>query len=411
MQMLRGLRLAGVAAMLASAGSGLQAREQVATPQCVPVQGAVVPVKRGSTFPGLYIASANLPRQEENRLTLECAALDARTTGANIVVPWSKIDRGARDAAGAPVYDWSYVEEVTAPWRGRGQKINLLLWGSAQRTFQHIDGEPATPAYVLAKVPTVTCVRGTDSAGRPVLDPADIAVPIHYHPAYQAHFRPLIAAFFEHFADADWVNYLRVGIGVGAESYPANGVPNADGFCRDEWEAAGFTPAIWRAHVLGMIDFIGGLRPAKPVVITLNKLDGDANLPRDMARKAVEGYGFGIGTQGATARAIQQYASTNPNVRCYADWCRLFERYKDSGVPLEIQTPLQSRPSGASFASHTGPLPPLIDFALARGVTSLELYPFEWFVANGTAPAYTADKKAYGAALTRAHRTLQGGGD
>ena len=295
---------------------------------CTPKAGERRFADRDGHAPGLYIASGNLPRVAGDWRRDACATTDARTLGANIIIPWSKVDDGTRDADGNPVLDWSYIEGEVAPWVARGQRVNILLWPSAQRTFQHVDGEPATPSYVLEQVPTVRCYRertgqrGWENLGpddpnaEERRDPADVDVPLHWDARYQALYRPVIEAFVRRFENEPYVNYLRVGIGVGAESYAANGVPNAFGGCRDEWEAAGLTPDVWTEQVLGMIDYIGSLEPQAPFVITLNKLDGAPDLPRLMAEKAVEEHGLGIGSQGGTARAIEQYA--DPNRTCYA---------------------------------------------------------------------------------------------
>ncbi len=125
-------------------------------------------------------------------------------------------------------------------------------------------------------------------------------------------------------------------------------------------------------------------------------------------------HGFGIGTQGATSRALRQHA--DPDDRCYAEWCRLFDLYKDRGVVLEVQTPMPSWPAGlgddgVGTAGHTGPLPEILDFALERGVTSIELYPFEWAVANTEGGRWEEHREAYDEALSRTARTLSGEAD
>ena len=80
-------------------------------------------------------------------------------------------------------------------------------------------------------------------------------------------------------------------------------------------------------------------------------------------------------------------------------------------MPLEIQTPNQSYPpewqnTGVGTEGHTGPLPVVIDFALDRGVTSLELYPFEWRVAHGDIRKWRSYQREYDAALSRAAERL-----
>ena len=75
---------------------------------------------------------------------------------------------------------------------------------------------------------------------------------------------------------------------------------------------------------------------------------------------------------------------------------------------MELQTPTQSNPAGlsgpggAGSRGLTGPLPDFLDFALARGATSIELYPFDWYVANGDDPAWRSFKDAYDQAMTDA---------
>ena len=55
----------------------------------------------------------------------------------------------------------------------------------------------------------------------------------------------------------------------------------------------------------------------------------------------------------------------------------------------------------------TGPLPEFLDFALARGATSIELYPFEWYVANGNDPRWAPYRDGYDEALSAAAARLR----
>ena len=317
---------------------------------------------------GLYLNTANLPTQDWSRIA-KFILNDPTVSGTNIVVPWSKVDRGIN---ASPQYDWSYVYEQAQPWIDAGKKVNILLWGVAQKAEQEFDGKSITPAYVLQQTETVSCQCKV--GGKCELDPPE--TPVFWDEDYQKHYRQVVKAAVAEFSSKPWIGYFRFGIGVGAESYPANGVSYAKNPCTKKWQQPpiNLSKSVWREHGLNFIDFLSTLDTSKTILVTINNYGQSYDLAREMAAYAAE-KGLGIGTQGLTKKAIALDNSDRP---CYADWCDLFPQY-DPQVPLEVQTAAQSNPAGKG---RVGPLPPLLEFGLSKGVDIFELYQAEWFVAN-----------------------------
>ncbi len=334
---------------------------------------------------GLFLNSSNLPTQDWSRI--ERFILNEPTvSGANIVVPWSAVDRSL-DVS--PQYDWSFVYQAAQPWIDAGKKVNILLWGAAQKSEQEFNNQPVTPAYVLKDTDTVSCQCKVNKGCE--LNPPK--TPVFWDTDYQDNYRKVINAAIAEFSDKSWVGYFRFGIGVGAESYPANGVSYEKNPCTKKWEESsiGLSEEKWEAHSLDFIDFLGTLKTPKTILVTINNYGKSTEIAKKLAAAAAN-KGFGLGTQGLTKNAINLF---NQGKTCYADWCILFEQY-DPKVVLEVQTAAQSNPAGKG---RVGPLPPLLKFGLERGVDIFELYQAEWFVAND--PNHHLHKK-YGASYRKA---------
>ena len=317
---------------------------------------------------GLFLNTANLPTQEWERIE-RYILHDPTVAGANIVVPWSLVDRGP-DAV--PQYNWSYVYQQAKPWIEAGKTVNILLWGAAQKAEQEFNGKSITPEYVLKNTDTVSCQCKIGKGC--VLDPPQ--TPVFWDKDYQNNYRQVIKAAIAEFGNQPWIGYFRFGIGVGAESYPGNGVSYAKNPCTKEWTKPpiNLSQELWQEHSLDFIDFLTTLETSKTILVTINNYGKSYDVAREVAAYASE-KGFGIGTQGLTKNALNLYAQGK---NCYADWCNLFEKYDEKTV-LEVQTAAQSNPADKG---RVGPLPALLDFGLARGVDIFELYQAEWFVAN-----------------------------
>ncbi len=334
---------------------------------------------------GLFLNSSNLPTQDWSRIE-RFILNDPTVSGANIVVPWSAVDKSPN---ASPQYDWSFIYQAAQPWIDAGKKVNILLWGAAQKSEQEFNNKSVTPTYVLKDTDTVSCQCKVNKGCE--LNPPK--TPVFWDKDYQDNYRKVIKAAVAEFSDKPWVGFFRFGIGVGAESYPGNGVSYKKNPCTTKWEEAsiGLSEEKWEEHSLDFIDFLGTIKTPKTILVTINNYGKSYDIARKLAAAAVE-KDFGIGTQGLTENAINLF---NQGKTCYADWCVLFEKY-DPKVVLEVQTAAQSNPAGKG---RVGFLPNLLEFGLERGVDIFELYQAEWFVAND--PNHHLHKK-YGAIYKKA---------
>jgi hypothetical protein len=348
---------------------------------------------------GLFLNAANLPTQNQE----EVAAFvipDPTNCGANIIVPWSAVDNGSS-------YDWTAVIEAARPWVRAGKTVNLLVWGAAQIKEQEF-GKPITPQYVLDQVSDVTCSYFDDEKQETFVYPR---TPAFWEDGYKENYKRFARAVVKRFGGKPWVGFIRFGIGVGAESYPANGIPKANNPCTARWTSAPMNLSYapdknigWRDYSLEMIDFFSTLETSKPILVTINEYPGVGRPFGRLLADAAISEGFGVGTQGLTLAQQEKY---DAGEACFADWCKIFDDNNAANqVILEVQTATQSSPQNVN---RTGPLPPLLEFSLARGTQILELYRSEWVVANDPAnPNFDTYSQVYKDALTEAARVLSG---
>lgn len=418
-------------------GASAQDPNDAAYANCDEAPGGSRTVRTNGFAQGLYVVSSNLPdatfTDDANGLAdrnIVCAHWDDRTSGGTVVIPWAQFDRGEGMSGGR--YDWSFVEEQIAPWAVRGQLVNLLVWPAVQKESQQFpDGQPATPAYIMNQ-PGVTfqcpdgSAQGTGSSG-------ELPLPKFWEGRVKTPYREALLALVERYEDDDRINYFRFGIGVGAESYPANGTTTPTNYCRDDFisifagdnetQKANKAFNVWLGHAKESVLAFRAFDSAKPIVVTVNDFrtstaQGLNKFPNDLANQATRNYhGYplaGLGVQGATTADKDRW-NASPRQRCNANWCVLFNSRKTLNIPLQLQTPTHSgvkgRPEesvdcpgsdnvGADGCMKTGNMAELIGFAAARGVNAYELYPYEWQVANDTAQRFYPDHDAeYGAAL------------
>jgi hypothetical protein len=346
---------------------------------------------------GLFVATANQTRPSlpsapvSNAQVLRYLVPNRTICGADLVIPWSAIDRGPGQT---PRYDWSFLDQAAAPWVAAGKIVNLIVWGTDESTRYEVGGESATPAYVLSSTPTVSC------GGR------DPTVPVYWNPGYEKPWRAFEAALVAHVADDRSVGYIRFGLGTGGEDFPVDGF--TQGACYPKWKRAGLTAATWLDWSTSEIDYEASLQSAHPLNVGINTFPGAPNLPAKVAAEAAS-HGIGFGMEGMTAKQIQN-ARSDPR-RCVADWCSLFDTWAGR-VPLEVQTYTASDPSGAG---KTGALAPLLSYSVMDAHAQLlELYPQEWLVADDpdwptkTTSDYARYHAAYAAALARAAAEVGG---
>jgi hypothetical protein len=293
---------------------------------------------------GLYVL---LFPGRRNASIVESLQHNPLVCGANVYVVWAKVDRGP---GASPRYDWSSVDEQMAPWIAAGKRVNLVVWAtgySPNRSMQ-------TPAYVMAKVETISCERSQN-------------VPIFWSPEFVDNYQPFMAAVAKRYSDNPSVGYIRFGLSGGGETFPLcffelmKKYPNFN--------------AIWRDYLIKMLDYEKSFHSSKlmvgltPFGGALGKIQNHEYLDA-VARAAVRN-GIAIGSQGLQASDKSGDAATPT---CW--YCRLFQEHRGK-VASEIQTIKQSDPEGGP----PGSMVDLMPFALRQGAQIFEIYLQDWQIA------------------------------
>jgi hypothetical protein len=365
--------------------------------------------------PGLYVTTSNLPGATYNKdgslanRKIVCSHMDRRTTGGSVIIPWAQFDKGNGN------YDWTFVDQQMQPWIDRGQMVNLLVWPAVQKKDQLFpEGESATPDYIMNLGMTYECPDGSTQGH----NSEGIPLPMFWERSVYRSYTKALKQLVRQYQNHPNINYFRFGIGVGAESYPANGATTPTNFCMetfvDQFEGDTYEQKAqdayktWKNFVKKRIRAFRRFNSKKPIVVTINDYytlpSIDKNeFPRTIAHEATRSYRnypkLGLGVQGATTIAFDEHRLDG--ARCHADWCNIFDSAKSLGIPLQLQTPLHSgvngRPgewqnyeeckthrqnNGRYGCTNTGNLKDLIDYSLSVGVNAFELYPYEWMVAN-----------------------------
>jgi len=293
--------------------------------------------------------------------------------GANFYVVWNEVDRGP---GASPRYNWSSIDQQIAPWIAAKKKVNFIIWAT---TYQK--GASATPDYVFARVPSVTC-------------PAFGHVPVFWNPDFMHSYQSFMSEVIEKFGKNPAVGYIRFGLGAGGEIYPA-----CMHFMKDE----GFTDSVWQKYIFDMLDYEKSLHSPKQLAVGLNAYGDPPHLDfaTAVAERAVQN-GIAIGNQGLTADDARNDASGKP---CMADWCRIF-RLARGKVPLILQT---GHPTEPDRSGEIGSLVDMLPFALGQRVQIFELYPQDWLVAyDPYTPGYPKYHQEYQRVLEDAARALGG---
>ncbi|WP_395342237.1 hypothetical protein PN836_000465 [Ningiella sp. W23] len=403
-------------------------------------------VRSNGFVKGLFVVSSNLPGatfstnpNDANGLAdrnIECAHFDDRTSGGTVIIPWRQFDRGPGAQGGR--YNWDFVESQIQPWADRGQVVNLLVWPAVQKESQKFpSGQSATPQFILDepgvsfKCPEGTA-QGTGTNGQ-------LPLPKFWEGRVKNPYRTALKELVRRYENDNRINYFRFGIGVGAESYPANGTTTPTNFCRDKFvslfsgandtEKANKAFTTWLNFTKETVRVFRNFDSNKPIVVTLNDFrtrssQGVNKFANDTENEATRSLGgapkLGLGVQGATTSDLDRW-NASPRQRCNANWCKLFNDNKNAGIVLQVQTPTHSgvigRPNentnvpecasgnnnGVAGCMKTGNLVELMDFARNRGANSFELYPYEWYVVNDTALNFNAsDGVSYRNAMDRA---------
>jgi hypothetical protein len=225
-----------------------------------------------------------------------------------------------------------------------------------------------------------------------------------------SNYQPAIQAFIQHVSTAPYasqVGYIRIGLGRGGEiNLPQGWNDSSSGACyggyTTNWKYTVGSDANsnWNAYLQSMVEYEAGLGSSKPLLVSITPVNGAQNQVADFIAGVAVQNGVSFGNQGLEASDITNF---NSGQACGGDWCNLFAQYPaSSGSPIrELQTLGQSCPEGAacvnSMASDTGPIDPLLPFAIAHGANDLELYYQDWLV--GFDSSYASSVGATAAAV------------
>ena len=321
---------------------------------------ATVGGKPGSAFPSCSenLASVPVPSAPHGLFTIifPNKELEARAKrvllhnpvvcGANFYLVWSEIDRGP---GASPRYDFSHVEQQMGPWIQAGKQVNLIGWAVA-----YGGKRVATPDYVLRDVQSVSC----EHAGGPV--------PVFWEKGFMDNYQQFMKAAVEHFGSNRAVGYIRFGLGLGGETYPA---------CMYTLKEKGFTPQVWRKYIFDMLDYEASLNSPKTLMVGINSFGQppDLEFADAVARRAVQDK-IAIGSQGLSTEDLSADQAGSP---CAVDWCKMF-REAGGKVALELQSVKQSNPDRQG---RVGSMVDLLPFALKLHTQIFEIYAQDWLLA------------------------------
>lgn len=299
--------------------------------------------------------------------------LMSNATVAGVVIPlqWASVDNGP---GSNPQYDFSAYDAQIAPWIGAGKKVNIVVWAVSDTPTN-----TATPQYVwnnLGSSNITTCKREQ--------------IPNYFQPAFQLPYQAFLAQVVKHYATNGSIGYIRIGLGRGGETLPAQGFgtdPCTSTFI-NQW---GWSETNWINYISAMLTYESTLKSPKQLMIGIDST-GHRTMPVSEATAAVS-LGIGFGNQGLEASDIKNYPT------CSTDWCNLFNQYAGQ-VPLELQTVALSNPQGNP---PVGSLTKLLPFAVSHHATVLEIYCDDWLLGfDPNYPGYSTYGAGYASALKAA---------
>jgi hypothetical protein len=368
MQMIGCIALMTVLAILTPAKSQAQPASKPASelPSCTEsLSGVAVPDAPHGLF-AIIFPNVQLQRKAEQLLIPNPVVC-----GANFYLVWNEIDRGP-DAN--PRYDFSKVEEQMRPWIKAGKEVNLISWATGYGGKRRV-----TPDYVFKQVQSVSC----ENAGE---------VPVFWEKGFVENYQQFMAAIVQHFGNNSSVGYIRFGLGLGGETFPA---------CMFALKSKGFTPERWIKYISDMLDYEASLNSPKQLMVGINSLPGPQNfeVPDAIARRAIKDH-IAIGSQGLS---VEDARADQAGSACAVDWCHMF-REASGKVPLELQSVKQSAPDGSG---RVGSLVDILPFALKLHTQIFEIYAQDWLVAyDPSNPDYEQHHKEYQQAFESAARVV-----
>jgi hypothetical protein len=202
---------------------------------------------------------------------------------------------------------------------------------------------------------------------------------------FQSSYQSAIQQLISHYGSIPGIGYIRIGLGRGGEiNLPQGWNDSSSGPCYSAYTTTwGYTVGgdasfTWNAYLQSMIQYEKNIASPRTLLVSITPVIGGTIATDDFVAFVAVADGLSFGNQGLEASDISNY----PN--CGGDWCNLFAKYPSTPI-RELQTIAQSCPGGttcvSTLAASTGPLDPLIPFALQHGANDLELYFQDWLVA------------------------------
>jgi hypothetical protein len=296
----------------------------------------------------------------------------APVAGVDLWLEWSSADLGPTNN---PQYDFSAFDASIAQFIAAGKKINIIVWAVADLVTNS-----STPQYVwdnLGASNITTC--------------AGEQIPNYFSPAFITPYQAFMAQVIQHYGSNASVGYIRIGLGRGGETFPAQNFgtdPCTQTFVNN-W---GWTDATWEAYVNSNVNYEVSLNSPKQLMIGLDTVDTYTMADIEAANAVPQN--VALGNEGLEQNDITRYPT------CSADWCNLWVTYKTAGLPLELQTIEASDPTGNGVV---GSLTTILPFAVEHGATIMEIYTDDWLQAyDPNYPNYTTYGASYAAAIKAA---------
>jgi hypothetical protein len=239
---------------------------------------------------------------------------------------------------------------------------------------------------------------------------AERKLPVYWNAKFEADWSALIRHAIDYFSNTspikNRIGYLRFATGGGAE---AIGPPGSyGGNCAAAVAKLGYSYAVWKAHVLKILDVMAGAGSKHQIICALPSQPGGKSpneLTNDFAAEAASkhvGLSFeSLGSNNETAPGTTP-GKCNPKGKLH--WCEAYMTYAGT-VPLAMQ------PITASRNTNHGKIDidNLLRYAVLNRIQIFELYPDEWLEADGAKEWQNfepAKQAKYKAALLSASQTL-----
>jgi hypothetical protein len=353
---------------------------------------------------------------------------NAYVWGVNPTMVWNAVESSSGTVSGGydfTSFDATLVGSSTSifPSGPPTKMINIIVTpvtgGCAISTTGNPNcGNSATPSYVLGNIPTpLTCFSYPGNGGS---GSANGGFPEVFNTNFQTPYENFIAAVLKHYSNscdstvkpcnntdgpggangpalAPYIGYIRFGLSAGGEVYPfcAGGSTYSVDSGSDQW--IDYVNSIDSSILSSEETYQSaqqtlGANIQMMTSINQNHSPTDFTVADDEADYAYNHSSFsspvatmGFGSQGLQKSDVSNYASaptctTTPvYCPCTSDWCTKFNQYTGD-LPLELQTVLQSDPTGSSQTGSlatSGSVTGLIPFATSRHATILELYPYD----------------------------------